>query len=82
MTQYSRKDSDPDLQAFTSYAHRLSHDVRTPLGHIIGFAELLLMDEQPDLVRKDYIRAILEGGMSLRSAILHHIHAFENPSLP
>lgn len=58
---------------FGSDLHQLSHDLRTPLNHINGFAELLLMDEGLSPRSAEYVRAILSGGKVLQAAVLSYL---------
>jgi len=64
-------------QAFGSYLHQLSHDMRTPLNHIGGFAELLLLDEELGSVNGQYVEAILEGSEALKVAVVEHLRFME-----
>ncbi len=56
-------------QCFGSDFHKLSHDFRTPLNSICGFAELLLMDDGLSPAHADYVRAILTGSAALSTAV-------------
>lgn len=62
---------------FDSEFHRLSHDLRTPLNHINGFAQLLLMDRGLSPANAAYARAILSGGETLEAAVISYLDRAE-----
>jgi signal transduction histidine kinase/CheY-like chemotaxis protein len=55
-------------QAKTEFLSRVSHELRTPLNSILGFAQLLEMDEL-DTNQRDGVRRIRRGGAHLLSLI-------------
>ena len=63
--------------AFSSNFHTLSHDLRTPLNHINGFAELLLLHGGLDPTQRSYVEAILRASHALQSAVLGHLERAE-----
>lgn len=63
---------------FDTYFHTLSHDLRTPLTQILGFAELLELDESLAAVQKDYASAILSACSELQNAVLAHLRLIES----
>jgi two-component system sensor histidine kinase/response regulator len=58
--------ANTELDAF---AHSASHDLRTPLHAIVGFAELLVQEKAGPLnaKQKEYLTDILNGGRRLES---------------
>jgi signal transduction histidine kinase len=46
------------------FLSNMSHEIRTPLNAILGFTDLLLVEES-DAVKKGYLEAILDGGKTL-----------------
>ena len=59
--------------AFGSDFHTLSHDLRTPLNHINGFAELLLLGGALDTTQESYVEAILRASQSLQETVLAYL---------
>ncbi|MBP5640554.1 MAG: response regulator [Victivallales bacterium] len=47
----------------------ISHDIRTPLNAILGFAELLQSDDVDQQTRKQYLRSIQVSGQNLMQLI-------------
>lgn len=66
---------------FDTYFHTLSHDLRTPLTQITGFAELLNLDQNLAGDQREYTAAILSACNELTSSVLAHLRLIEN-SLP
>lgn len=58
---------------FETYFHQLSHALRTPLNHINGFAEILLLNNDLDENQADYVRCILQASNDLQTAVLTHL---------
>jgi signal transduction histidine kinase len=65
-------------ERFDTYFHTLSHDLRTPLNHITGFAELLNLDEGLAVAQKEYAEAIMAACGELNNAVLAHLQLIEN----
>jgi signal transduction histidine kinase len=67
---------------FASGLHQLSHDLRTPLNHINGFAELLLMDPSLSPASADYVEAILAGSKALQAAVISFLDRADAAGAP
>jgi signal transduction histidine kinase len=63
---------------FDTYFHTLSHDLRTPLNQISGFAELLNLDQTLAVAHKEYVAAIVSACGALHDTVLAHLHLIEN----
>lgn len=64
-------------EAFSSDFHALSHDLRTPLNHINGFAELLLLNGGLDGTQESYVEAILRASQALQDTVLAYLEQAE-----
>lgn len=62
---------------FSSEFHTLSHDLRTPLNHINGFAELLLLGGGLDSTQGSYVEAILRSSHALKETVLAYLDEAE-----
>lgn len=74
MVQAKREAEDAN-RAKDDFLAVMSHEMRTPLNPIIGFAEMLLEDIETE-PEKGYVRTILEAGnrqLELVDAILHYM---------
>ena len=67
-------------KAFSSDFHALSHDLRTPLQHIHGFAELLLLGGDLDSTQEGYVEAILRASKTLQDTVLAYLKRAEDAS--
>jgi signal transduction histidine kinase len=63
---------------FDTYYHTLSHDLRTSLTQITGFAELLNLDQNLAVDQREYTAAILSASNVLTSSVLAHLRLIEN----
>ncbi|HEY6816017.1 MAG TPA: histidine kinase dimerization/phospho-acceptor domain-containing protein [Croceibacterium sp.] len=66
--------------AFSSDFHTLSHDLRTPLNHINGFAELLLLGGDLDSSQESYVEAILRASNALQDIVLAYLDRAQDAS--
>lgn len=74
----SRHAASERREAFTSDFHTLSHDIRTPLHVINGYAELLLLNDGLDSTQRSYVEAILRASKSLQNTVLEHLEREES----
>lgn len=64
----ARREAEEASEAKSQFLSRVSHELRTPMNVILGFAQLLEMDELTDEQRSQ-VREILEGGRHLLDVI-------------
>jgi PAS domain S-box-containing protein len=64
----ARDAADTANRAKSEFLSRMSHELRTPLNAVLGFAQLLLMDELEDSQR-EYVEQIQRGGRHLLDLI-------------
>ena len=74
---HSRQRKSDRRDAFSSDFHTLSHDLRTPLNHINGFAELLMLGGGLDETQESYVEAILRASKSLQDTVLAYLERAE-----
>jgi PAS domain S-box-containing protein len=64
----ARRDADLANKAKSEFLSRMSHELRTPLNAVLGFAQLLALDELTP-AQKDSVDRIMRGGQHLVSLI-------------
>ena len=64
----ARKDAELANQAKNAFLSRMSHELRTPLNGVLGFAQVLELDDLRDSQR-DAVQQILKGGWHLLDLI-------------
>ena len=66
----ARREAEHASQAKSRFLSRMSHELRTPLNGILGFAQLLEMDEEAlNDSQRDGVKHILSGGNHLLNLI-------------
>src|SRR4029079_12033681 len=63
-----QEEAEKEHRARSDFLSRISHELRTPLNSILGFAQLLEMDEL-DEVQRENVGLILKGGNHLLQLI-------------
>jgi signal transduction histidine kinase len=63
-----RIDREASMQEKANFLAKMSHEMRTPLNGILGFAELL-KDEMSDSVAVDWIEKVYESGLELHEIV-------------
>ena len=53
----------------SAFLANMSHEIRTPMNNILGFTDLLKMDDLTDKQQKEYIQIIKKGGDRLLNII-------------
>ena len=59
-----QEDAEREHRARSDFLSRISHELRTPLNSILGFAQLMEMDELDD-VQRENVGLIMKGGNHL-----------------
>jgi signal transduction histidine kinase len=57
------------MNELDAYARTVAHDLKTPLGHIMGFAQYLLENEFDENLKDEYLRNIISGGEKIKTII-------------
>ena len=69
LTQQLQERLDSLLEGNDQKVLRIAHDLRTPLGAILGFCELMLEPGPTDDEKKDYLQTILRNANTLQTMI-------------
>ncbi len=63
-----QEDAEKEHRARSDFLSRISHELRTPLNSILGFAQLMEMDDL-DEVQREHVGLIMKGGNHLLQLI-------------
>jgi signal transduction histidine kinase len=66
----ARDDAESASGAKSSFMARMSHEMRTPLNVIIGFADLIGQDDRASPEQRDYAREIAQSGHRLLNMVI------------
>ena len=69
LLETSRDAAQATTRAKSLFLANMSHEIRTPMTAILGFAETLLEENQPEQERREAIRTILANGQHLLAVI-------------
>jgi signal transduction histidine kinase len=58
-----------DVSLRDTFVSIASHELRTPLTSIIGYSELLLYRDPPDITRKQWLKVVIENGHKIASIV-------------
>lgn len=65
----AKEEAEKANMAKSDFLSKMSHELRTPLNGILGFAQLLEMEEILNDDQRDFVQEILSGGRHLLSLI-------------
>ncbi|MGG3467275.1 substrate-binding domain-containing protein [Neobacillus pocheonensis] len=65
----AKEEAEKANMAKSDFLSKMSHELRTPLNGILGFAQLLEIDENLHEEQQDFVQEILSGGRHLLSLI-------------
>ncbi|MCP4312759.1 MAG: histidine kinase, partial [Bacteroidetes bacterium] len=66
--QHAREQAEIANRAKSEFLANMSHEIRTPLNAVLGFSEVLFLNEE-DAEKKGYLQSIQSSGKSLLSLI-------------
>lgn len=65
----AKEEAEKANMAKSDFLSKMSHELRTPLNGILGFAQILEIDETLNEEQSDFVQEILSGGRHLLSLI-------------
>ncbi len=65
----TQEDAERANRAKSEFLSRMSHELRTPLSSVIGFGQLLEMEEELEPSQRESVEHIIKGGRHLLSLI-------------
>ncbi|MDQ0246296.1 ribose transport system substrate-binding protein [Bacillus fengqiuensis] len=65
----AKEEAEKANMAKSDFLSKMSHELRTPLNGILGFAQLLEVDESLNEQQRDFVQEILNGGSHLLKLI-------------
>ncbi len=65
----AKKQADQANTAKSQFLSNMSHELRTPLNSILGFGQLLELDDTLDMAQQENVQAILSAGAHLLNLI-------------
>ncbi|WP_245947341.1 substrate-binding domain-containing protein [Bacillus taeanensis] len=65
----AREEAEKANMAKSDFLSKMSHELRTPLNGILGFAQLLELEESLNETQRDFVQEILKGGSHLLNLI-------------
>ncbi|MDR4949400.1 substrate-binding domain-containing protein [Neobacillus cucumis] len=66
---HAKEEAEKANLAKSDFLSKMSHELRTPLNGILGFAQLLEIDDSLNNQQRDFVQEILGGGRHLLSLI-------------
>ena len=65
----AKEEADKANRAKSDFLSKMSHELRTPLNGVLGFAQLLELDESLGKQQQDFVQEIVNGGRLLLNLI-------------